>query len=726
MHTHHRAAYAALAAALLLAPAAPAQNGTQPSPQQDPITYPAARRSDQTDDYFGTRVADPYRWLEDVDSPETRAWVEAQRQVTGAYLSALPEREPIRRRLTELYDYPKYGVPFREGGRTFWTQNTGLQNQSVLYVQDAPSAAPRVLLDPNRFSTDGTVALSTYRVSHDGRLIAYATSAAGSDWETVHVRDVATGRDLPDSLNWLKFTGLPWTHDNRGFFYSRYDAPTSGNLMTNENQYQKLYYHRLGTPQSADRLVAQDSAHPMGRFGAQVTEDGRYAVIYQSEGTDPRNRARVIDLGSPTMPRLDAPARPLFTEFDAAYDLVGNDGPVFYVLTDKDSPRKRIVAVDVRNPAPASWRTIVPQGRDAIEDAALVGNRFVVSSLKDAHSDVRLYTLAGQPAGTLTLPGIGSLGAVSGRRADRDFYYSFVSFLQPSSVFRYSLATGRTETVRAPRLSFDPGRYVTEQVFVTSKDGTKVPMFITHRRGMPLNGENPTLLYAYGGFNISMTPFFSPGAIVWMEMGGAYAVANLRGGSEYGEEWHAAGTHEHKQNVFDDFIAAAQYLESQHYTRPGKLAIQGGSNGGLLIGAVLNQRPELFGVAFPQVGVMDMLRFHRFTVGRGWISDYGSSETEAGFRTLYAYSPLHNIRPGTCYPPTLVTTADHDDRVVPGHSFKYAATLQAAQGCANPTLIRIETRAGHGAGKPTSKTIEEISDMWAFAAHHLGMAAPTH
>jgi prolyl oligopeptidase len=720
-----RAAQAALLAAALLAPVAPAQNGAPPATAQPAPAYPAARRADQADDYFGTRVADPYRWLEDVDSPETRAWVEAERQVTGRYLAALPEREPIRRRLTELYDYPKYGVPFREGGRTFWTQNTGLQNQSVLYVQDSPGATPRVLLDPNTLSSDGTVALSTYRVSPDGRLMAYGISAAGSDWQVARVRDVATGRDLPDSLQWLKFSSLPWTHDGRGFFYSRYDEPTSGNALTNENQFQKLYYHRLGTPQSADRLVAQDREHPMWRFSAQVTEDGRYAVIYQSEGTDPRSRVSVIDLGGAAAPRVDAPARPLFTEFDAAYDVIGNDGPVFYVRTDKDAPRARIIAVDLRTPAPAGWRTVVPQAADAMEDVALVGSRFVVSYLKDARSDVRLFSLTGQPRGSLTLPGIGSIGSISGRRADRDFYYSYVSFLNPSTVFRHDLATGRTETVRAPRLTFDASRFVTEQVFVRSKDGTRVPMFVTHRRGMPMNGENPTLLYAYGGFNISMTPYFSPAALVWLEMGGVYAVANLRGGSEYGEEWHQAGTHEHKQNVFDDFIAAAEYLQAQHYTRPGKLAIQGGSNGGLLIGAVMNQRPELFGVAFPQVGVMDMLRFHRFTVGRGWISDYGSSETEAGFRTLYAYSPLHNLRQGACYPPTLVTTADHDDRVVPGHSFKYAAALQAAQGCANPTLVRIETRAGHGAGKPTSKVIEEIADMWAFAAHHLGMSAPT-
>jgi prolyl oligopeptidase len=696
---------------------APAASAPAPDARSTQVQYPETQKVSQTDDYHGTTVADPYRWLEDVGSPETKAWVEAQNKVTFGYLETLPQREAIKERLTELWDYPKYGTPWREGGRTFWFENSGLQNQSVLYVQDAPGAEQRVLLDPNRLSDDGTVALNALSVSPDGKLLGYGTSVSGSDWQTFHVRDVATGQDLADTLRWIKFSGFDWTGDNKGFFYGRYPE----NSLTGQNTNQALYYHRLGTPQSEDRLIMKSDENPFWSFGAQVTDDGRYALIYQREGTDDRSRVYVVDLGDPMNPNVTAAPVPLFPDFDASYGVIGNQGSTFYVVTDKDAPRQRVIAVDLKSPAQANWKTIIPEGKDALRSVDIIGDRFVASYLQDARSDVRLFSMNGEPMGSLTLPGLGSVSGIRGERDDKDFFYTFTSFLYPPTVFRYDLTTGQSTVHKAPEIAFDTDQYVTEQVFYTSKDGTRVPMFVTHKKGIQLDGTNPTLLYGYGGFNVTQTPGFSAARLVWLEMGGVYAVANLRGGGEYGKEWHEAGTKERKQNVFDDFIAAAEYLIEQGYTQPSKLAIQGGSNGGLLVGAVMNQRPELFGVAFPAVGVMDMLRFHKFTIGRGWTPDYGSSDDPEGFEYLYAYSPLHNLQPGTCYPATMVTTADHDDRVVPGHSFKYAATLQAAQGCANPTLIRVETKAGHGAGKPTSKQIEEVADLYGFAAKHLEM-----
>ncbi len=694
-----------------------------PTPEATPaVSYPETRRTDQADDYYGTRVADPYRWLEDTDSPETAQWVEAQNRVTFGYLESLPQRDAIERRLTEVWNYPKYGVPFKEGGQYFSFQNSGLQNQSVLYVQPSLSAESRVLLDPNTFSADGTVALSTLSVSDDGRYLAYGTSSGGSDWQQLHVRDVTTGRDLPDELNWVKFSGAAWTEDGEGFFYSRFPEP-EGNALTTQNLNNRLYYHRVGTPQPADVQVYERPDQPEWRFFPQVTDDGRYLILNTSYQTS-RNNLGYIDLGDSRKPNVTGPVRELVTGFDANYSIVGNDGPVFYVLTDKDAPKGRVIAIDTRDPAPSRWRTVIPEGTDVLQNVGLVADRFVASYLHDAADQIRMFSLQGQPLGQVELPTLGSVGGFSGKRSDTEAFYSFTSFLYPSTVYRYDFATGESTVFRAPDVAFDPGDYETRQVFYASKDGTRVPMFITHRKGMEMDGNNPTLLYAYGGFNISLTPSFSPANLVWLEMGGVYAVPNLRGGGEYGEEWHLAGTKERKQNVFDDFIAAAEYLVREGYTRPNKLAIAGGSNGGLLVGATLNQRPDLFGAALPAVGVMDMLRFHKFTVGKAWTADYGSSDDPEGFRYLYPYSPLHNIQPGTCYPATLVTTADHDDRVVPGHSFKYAATLQHAQACGNPALIRIETRAGHGAGKPTSKQIEEVADKWAFLVRALD-AQPT-
>ncbi|MFL5578644.1 MAG: prolyl oligopeptidase family serine peptidase [Gemmatimonadaceae bacterium] len=730
MHTHRPTLLAALAAGAMLAPAASAAAQSVPGavaaePAATTPRYPATRKVGQTDVYHGVTVADPYRWLENTDAPDTKAWVEAENTVTFAYLAALPERGAIRERLTRLWNFPKYGAPFKRGRRYFYSENSGLQNQSVLYVTDAPAKPGRVLLDPNTLSKDGTVALSALAVSSDGRLLGYGTSASGSDWQEFHVRDVASGRDLPDTLRWIKFSGLSWTRDGRGFFYSRYDEPTAGNALTNVNENQKLYYHRLGTPQSADALVYQRPDHPDWGFDARVTDDGRYAVITVSQGTDRRNRLYYIDLGDPRLPNVKAPVVKLLDAFDASYDFVDNGGHVFYLRTDNGAPRGRLIAVDLAAPQPARWRTLIAEAPDALDGVTLVGDRFVAEYLEDAHASLRFFSLAGRPLGELPLPGIGTVGGVDGRRGDSEFFYTYTSYLAPTSVYRYDLRTRASTLVKAPTLDFDASRYETRQLFFRSKDGTRVPMFVTAKKGVALDGANPTLLYGYGGFDISLTPSFSPATLVWLEMGGVYAVANLRGGGEYGTEWHEAGTLLRKQNVFDDFIGAAEFLVRERYTSPAKLAIQGGSNGGLLVGAAMTQRPELFGVALPAVGVMDMLRFHKFTIGWAWKSDYGSADDSTQFRALYAYSPLHNLKPDTRYPATLVTTADHDDRVVPGHSFKFAATLQADQAPGGPpVLIRIESKAGHGAGKPTSKRIEEAADLWAFAAHNLGMAPP--
>src|SRR5216117_1954432 len=690
-----------------------------PAPAQT-LQYPAARKSDVVDDYHGTRVPDPYRWLEDPDSPESRAWIEAQNRLTAAYLAEIPARATIRQRLTQLWNYPKYGAPFRKAGRYFFLKNDGLQNQSVLYKQASLEATPETLLDPNILSEDGTVALSTLAVSDNGRLLAYGTAASGSDWEEFRVRDVVTARDLPDHLKWIKFSGASWTKDGAGVFYSRYPEPTD-KALTDVNRFQRLYYHRLGTDQAQDLLVYERPDQPDWGMNAEVTDDGRYAVLHVWLGTDRRNRVYYLDLKDATRPKVTGEVVRLLDDFDASYAFVGNDGPVFYFLTDLDAPRKRVIAIDTRHPERGRWREVIPQGQDVLEGVHIIHDTFVANYMHDASSRLRLFALDGRMLKDLELPTLGSIGSISGERKDDEMFYAFTSFLYPTTIFRYAFKSGATSVFKAPTIDFDPSRYETKQVFYTSKDGTRVPMFITYKKGIKLDGSNPTYLYGYGGVKISLTPNFSVGMLVWLEMGCVYAVTNLRGGGEYGEEWHQAGMHEKKQNVFDDFIAAAEYLIAQGYTTPAKLAIGGGSNGGLLVGAAITQRPELFGAALPAVGVMDMLRFHKFTIGWAWVTEYGSADSAAHFPFLYAYSPLHHLKAGTRYPATLVTTADHDDRVVPGHSFKFAAGLQAAQAGPAPVLIRIETKAGHGAGKPTAKIIEEQTDRWAFLVRVLGM-----
>ncbi len=695
-----------------------------------PWSYPSSRPGPVVDDYHGNKVADPYRWLEDLDSKETAAWVEAQNRLTHDFLGALPGVGAFRERLTRLWNYPRASVPFREGGRTFFSRNSGLQNQSVLFVQDRPGTEPRVLIDPNTLAADGTVALTGVHVSRDGRLVAYGTAAAGSDWNEYRVRSVDDGKDAPDLVRWVKFSTLGWTRDGKGFFYSRYPAPevdagTGKTFSRLENQ--RIYYHRLGTPQERDEMIHEIPAEPKWLVRATTSEDGRYVVIRVNRGSASENLVRYIDLGDPLAPRLDAPVRDLVADWGAEYEFVGNDGTTWYLLTTHGAPRQRLVAIDLARPQPEHWRTIVPEGRDVIDNVEIIGGRFVVKTMRDASSRLAIFAKDGRALGEVALPGLGTVGAVSGREDEEEFFYSFTSFATPVTNFRHNVATNRGEAFDAPKVAFNPEDYETRQVFYASKDGTRVPMFLTHRKGLKTGPDTPTLLYAYGGFNVSLTPAFSVANLVWMEAGGVYALPNLRGGGEYGREWHEAGTKARKQNVFDDYIAAAEWLFANRITSPAKLVLSGGSNGGLLVGAVVNQRPDLCRVAWPAVGVMDMLRFHTFTIGHAWRSDYGSSEDPAGFRYLRAYSPVHNVRAGAAYPAVLVTTADHDDRVHPGHSFKYAAAMQAgvANGPgAHPVMIRIETKAGHGAGKPTSKLIEEAADKLAFAAHFTGLPPP--
>ncbi len=691
----------------------------QPSGSET-FEYPPAPMADVVDTYHGVEVPDPYRPLEDPDTPETRAWIEAQNALTHSYLAKAPQRDAIKRRLTELWNYERFGIPFKEGGRYFITRNDGLQNQSPLYVMDSLDAEPRLLLDPNTLSADGTVALSGTRVSEDGRYLAYGIAEAGSDWNTWRVRDVDTGKDLPDEIRWVKFSGASWLKDGSGFFYSRYDEPKEGEALTGANYYQKLYFHKLGTPQSEDVLVYHRPDQKEWGFGGGVTDDGRYLAIHVWKGTDPKNRFFYKELAPSAGGVGDAPVVELLNDFDASYDLIGNVGTVFYFQTDLEAPRGRVIAIDIENPQRDAWREIVPQAEETLRGASMVGGKIITSYLKDAQTQVKVYDLDGALVRTVELPGIGAAAGFGGKPDDPETFYAFTGFTTPTSIYRYDVATGESTLFRRPSVGFNPDDYVTRQVFYTSKDGTRVPMFITHKKGLELDGSAPTLLYGYGGFNIAITPGFSVGNLVWLEMGGVYASANIRGGGEYGQEWHQAGTKLRKQNVFDDFIAAAEYLIREKYTSPARLAIHGGSNGGLLVGACITQRPELFGAAIPAVGVLDMLRFHRFTIGWAWTSDYGNAdENEEEFKALLAYSPYHNVRAGACYPATMIVTADHDDRVVPAHSFKFAAAMQAAQGCENPVLIRIETRAGHGAGKPISKVIEQIADQWAFLVRAL-------
>ncbi|MEL7508530.1 MAG: prolyl oligopeptidase family serine peptidase [Cyanobacteria bacterium J06554_1] len=671
-----------------------------------PFQYPQTRRCDQTDTYHGTTVADPYRWLEDPNSDETKAWVEAQNEVTFSYLRQLPAVEPLKQRLTELWNYERYSVPFKRGGRYFYYKNDGLQNQAVLYTQPSLEAEPVVLLDPNTLSDDGTVALGSIAVSEDGRYLAYSLSSSGSDWLEWKVRDIETGEDTTDHLQWSKFSGAAWTHDNQGFFYSRYDEPAADAQFEAVNYYQKLFYHRLGTPQSEDTLVYERPDEKEWGFQGQVTNDGRYLVISVWRGTERKNLVFYKDLQNP-----QGEVAELISEFEASYNLIDSEGTTFWFQTDLDASRGRVIALDLTTGNVP--KEIIAEAQETLAGVSLLNQQFVVNYLKDAYTTIQIFDLTGQLVRTVELPGIGSAGGFDGKKEDTETFYRFSSFTVPSRIYRYDLKTGEQTLFRESQVAFDSNLYETQQVFYTSTDGTRVPMFITHKKGVTPNGKIPTLLYGYGGFNISLSPSFSVSNLVWLELGGSYAVANLRGGGEYGETWHQAGTKLHKQNVFDDFISAAEWLIDNSYTQPQNLGIMGGSNGGLLVGACMIQRPDLFAAALPAVGVMDMLRFNQFTIGWAWESDYGSPQNPKEFEALYAYSPLHNLTPSR-YPTTLITTADHDDRVVPAHSFKFAAALQAAHQGDNPVLIRIDTKAGHGAGKPTAKIIEEVADKWAF------------
>lgn len=683
------------------------------------MEYPTTKRVDQVDEFFGTKVADPFRWLEDDvrNSDDVKVWVEAQNKLTFSIIEQLPHRQAIEDRLTQLWDYEKYGVPFKRGDKYFYFKNNGLQNQSVLYKLDSLDAPPELLVDPNKWSEDGTDALGGMVFSDDGKLMAYGVQKAGSDWRTWHVLEVESGKKLSDELRWIKFGGVSWTSDSKGFYYSRYDEPQAEEKFQGLNLGQKVYYHTIGDEQSEDKVIHENPENPTWGFLPEVSEDGKYLVITVWQGTDDRYRVLYRELDDPK-----AKLKVLIDKLENEYSFLGNQGSQFYFKSDYKAPKKCVLVIDVSAPDKQNWDVIVPETDNSMESAGIVGDSLILRYLEDAKTQVKLFDLAGKFVREVEFPGIGSASGFGGRRDHTETFYSFSSFNRPPSIYRYDLESGKSELIREAKVDFDPAAYEVKQVFYNSKDGTRVPMFISHKKGLELNGKNPTLLYAYGGFNVSLTPGFSITRLQWMEMGGVFAMPNLRGGGEYGKQWHKAGTKTKKQNVFDDFIAAAEYLIAEKYTSSDTLGIQGGSNGGLLVGACMTQRPDLYGACLPAVGVMDMLRFHKFTAGRFWVDDYGSAEsTIEEFQSLHAYSPYHNLVDGTEYPPTMVTTADTDDRVVPGHSFKFAARLQEAHAGSNPVLIRIETKAGHGAGKPTSKIIEEYADQWAFLVKYLGL-----
>jgi len=676
------------------------------------LSYPETKKVDQVDDYFGTKVPDPYRWLEDDNAADTLAWVEAQNKVTFGYLDTIPYRPKIKERLTEIFNYPRYSSPFRVGEHYFFYKNDGLQNQSVCYIQKGLDGAPEVFFDPNALSPDGTVRVGIIGPSGDDKYLAVSRGEAGSDWSEIRVMEIATKQELPDRVQWVKFSGAAW--HGGGFYYSGYDKPAPGDELQAKNEFQKVYYHKLGDPQEKDTLIWEDKEHPLRYVGAGTTEDEKWLMLGISEGTS-GSEVWVKDLA-----RKNAPFTLLFKgfEFDAN-PLEVVDGK-FLVHTNEGAPNFRVVAIDPAKPAKESWVTVIAEKPEVLSGAGTAGGFMFTNYLKDANSKIYQHQLDGTLVREIELPALGSAGGFGGKRDEKTLFYTFTSFTYPPTIYKFDPATGASEVFRKPEVKFDPSAYETKQVFYASKDGTKVPMFIVHKKGLKLDGKNPTFLYAYGGFNISETPSFSVANIILLENGGVYALANLRGGGEYGETWHKAGMLEKKQNVFDDFIAAAEYLIAEKYTSTPRLAISGASNGGLLVGAVMAQRPELFGVAFPAVGVMDMLRYHKFTVGWGWAVEYGSSDNEKDFPYLYAYSPLHNLKAGVCYPATMVTTADHDDRVVPAHSFKFAATLQEAQACAKPVVIRIQTRSGHGSSN-LSKAIESLTDQWSFMFQNMGI-----
>ncbi|MBM3284566.1 MAG: S9 family peptidase [Candidatus Aminicenantes bacterium] len=680
--------------------------------REQALTYPVTDRVDVVDDYFGTKVADPYRWLEDDKAEKVMQWVEAQNEVTFGYLSKIPFRENIRQRLTEIYNYPRYSAPIRAGKYYFFYKNDGLQNQSVIYVQKGLDGEPRVFLDPNTLSPDGTTRANLIGFSHDDRYAAYARSEGGSDWREIRVMEIETGRELEDRIQWVKFSGAAW-HGN-GFYYSGFDRPEEGKELTAANEYQKIFYHELGTPQNQDRLVYEDREHPRRYHSTGITDDQKYLFLYVSEGTH-GNELYFRDLKAKKADWI-----PLQVGFDYNTSIVENIEDKFVLLTDREAPKSKVVLAEAKSPSPENWVTFVPEKAETVMSASLVGGKMFVSYLKDASTHVFQYDLSGNLEKEIELPAFGSAYGFAGKKEDKILFYTFTSFTYPPTIYKYDIESGRAEVFRKTEVKFNPEDFEAKQVFYASKDGTRVPMFIVHKKGLKLDGKRPTYLYGYGGFQSSLTPGFDVSKIILLENDGVYAMANLRGGGEYGEEWHKAGMLQNKQNVFDDFIAAAEYLIREKYTSPDKLAIAGGSNGGLLVGACMTQRPELFKVALPAVGVMDMLRFHKFTVGWGWVVEYGSSDKEEQFRYLYVYSPLHNIKEGISYPATLVTTADHDDRVVPAHSFKFIATLQEKHKGKNPVLIRIDTKSGHGASSMT-KAIEQLTDTWAFMFDNMGL-----
>ena len=682
------------------------KNGSTVS--RNELKYPETRKSNKVDTYFGTAVPDPYDWLEDDRSEETKQWVEAQNKVTFDYLRNIPYRDKIKARIKEIFNYEKYSVPGKEAGMYFFTKNDGLQNQSVLYMQKDLNATPELLLDPNKLSSDGTVALAAMSVSKDGKYLAYGTAGGGSDWNEFYVMEINGSKKLNDHLKWIKFSGISWYKN--GFFYSRFPQP-EGSALSSENEYQKIYYHQIGTDQSQDKLVYEDLKNPKIYYGAGTTEDERYLVITGSKGTH-GNALYVRDLAAGENSELI----PLVTDYENDHAVVDNLDDRLLIYTNLNAPRYRIVSVDPKDPK--NWKDVIPQTDEVLEGATLVGGRIFARYMKDASSVVKVFDENGKFLHEVKLPAIGTADGFYGKREDKETFYSFTSFTYPTVIYKYDIATNTSEVFKKPDVKFNPSDYVVKQVFYPSKDKTKIPMFIVHKKGIQLNGKNPAYLYGYGGFNISLTPSFSASRIAFLENGGVMAIANLRGGGEYGEDWHKAGMLLKKQNVFNDFISAAEYLIRQKYTSSSKLAIAGGSNGGLLVGACMTQRPDLFKVALPAVGVMDMLKYHKFTIGWGWAVEFGSSDDEQQFKNLYKYSPLHNIKAGVSYPATLVTTADHDDRVVPAHSFKFISELQAKHKGVNPVLIRIETKAGHGAGKPTDKQIEEAADVWSFVFYN--------
>ena len=681
--------------------------------QNQQIKYPAAKKGDQVDDYHGTKVPDPYRWLEDNNSKETSEWVEAENKVTQDYLSKIPFHDALRKRLTDLWNYEKYSAPSKHGDYYTFSKNDGLQEQSVIYIQKGLNGTPDVLLDPNKLSRDGSISLGSVIFSKDDKYMCYGISRGGSDWREFYVMDVQTKNSTDDYIKWSKFSGTSWFKD--GFYYSRYDEPKAGEELKQKVEFQKLYYHKLGTPQSDDKLIMEDKQNPDYGFGGGVTDDERFLIINVSQGTAPENLLYYKDLTN------DSPINPVFDKFEAEYGVVDNLGDKFLISTNYKAPNNKLILVDPQKPAKKNWKTIIPESKNVMQSVSLVGGKLFVTYLKDANSQVSIYDTNGKYLYDVKLPSLGTVGGFGGKKDENETFYTFTSFTYPPTIYKYDVKNNKSELFRKAAVKFDPASYETKEVFYNSKDGNKVPMFIVYKKGIKLDGSNPTLLYAYGGFNIATLPSFSVARIPLLENSVVYASACLRGGSEYGEAWHKAGMLDKKQNVFDDFISAGEYLVKNKYTSPGKLAIQGGSNGGLLIGAVINQRPDLFKVAFPMVGVMDMLRFHKFTIGWAWTSEYGSSDNADQFKFLSKYSPLHNIKKSATYPATMITTADHDDRVFPAHSFKYAATLQEMNDGKNPTLIRIETKVGHGAGTSTSKSIELYTDLWSFMFYNMGI-----